>query len=282
MNLNIDEEISEFVKDPKERHDQDSIDEDKDKGTKRGAPRVPEMWTRVISLSTDNLHDLKIFPMATDLLVKEGYPKTRKRKGDPDWECFFSPKIYLELHPNPDLEKMRLTEDRLRRYGEQVSKIRGWIIDRASAVDKGLKMDVGQLLQDVSHVEKKKWQRERKRQEEADPISPRNFIIQRSPLQRRRGSKRGNLTPAEKISIAHQALVQYEKYADIAKTFRTSMTKVTQIVQQVLKKKDALDEIHARRDEVEQQKSTTKRIVKDMVDEKVHIDSALTVQKRIQ
>jgi len=208
MNLNIDEEISEFVLDPKERHDQDSVEEDKDKGTKRGAPRLPEMWTRVISFSTDNLQDLKIFPMATDLLVKEGYPKTRKRKGEPDWECFFSPKIYLELHPNPELEKMRLTEDRLRRYGEQVSKIRGWVIDRATAVDTGQKMEVGRLLEEVSHVEKKKWQRERKRQEEADPISHRNFIIQKSPLLRRCGSKRGHMTPAEKISIAHQAIVQ--------------------------------------------------------------------------
>jgi len=165
------------------------------------------MWTRVISFSTDNLQDLKVYPIATDLLVKEGYPKTRKRKGEPEWECFFSPKLYLELHPEPDLDRMRLTQDRLRRYGEQVSKIRGWIIDRASALDTGVKMDVDRLLQEVSHVEKKKWQRERKRQEEADPISHHNFIIQKSPLLRRRGSKRGHLTSAEKISIAHQAIV---------------------------------------------------------------------------
>jgi len=166
------------------------------------------MWTRIISFSTDNLQDLKLYSIASDLLLKEGYPKTRKRKGDPDWECFFSPKIYLELHPSPELEKMRLSEDRLRRYGEQVSKIRCWIIDRASAVDTGLKMDTDRLIQEVSHVEKKKWQRERKRQEEADPISHRNFIIQKSPLLRRRGSKRGQLTPDEKISIAYQAIVQ--------------------------------------------------------------------------
>ena len=208
MNLDIDEEVSEFVRDPKERHDQESLEEEKKEETKRGARRIPEMWTRIISFSTDNLQDLKIFPMATDLLVKEGYPKTRKRKGEPDWECFFSPKMYLELHPEPDLDRMRLTQDRLRRYGEQVSKIRGWIIDRASALDTGVKMDVDRLLQEVSHVEKKKWQRERKRQEEADPISHHNFIIQKSPLLRRRGSKRGQLTPDEKISIAYQAIVQ--------------------------------------------------------------------------
>jgi len=115
------------------------------------------MWTRVISFSTDNLQNLKIYPISTDLLLKEGYQKPRKRKGEADWECFFSPKIYLELHPNPDLEKMRLTEDRLRRYGEQVSKIRGWIIERASELDTGKRMEIGRLLQEVSHVERKKW-----------------------------------------------------------------------------------------------------------------------------
>ena len=60
------------------------------------------------------------------------------------------------------------------------------------------------------------------------------------------------------------------------------MPRVTQIVQKVLKNKDALDEIHAHRDEVQQQRSTTKRIVQDMVDEGVHIDSAHTVQVRVQ
>jgi len=57
---------------------------------------------------------------------------------------------------------------------------------------------------------------------------------------------------------------------------------VTQVVQKVLKNKDALDEIHAHRDEVQQQRSTTKRIVQDMVDENAHIDSAHTVQVRVQ
>jgi len=57
---------------------------------------------------------------------------------------------------------------------------------------------------------------------------------------------------------------------------------VSQIVQRVLKNKDALDEIHAHRDEDQRQRSITKRVVEDMVDKKVHIDSARTVQVRVQ
>ena len=60
------------------------------------------------------------------------------------------------------------------------------------------------------------------------------------------------------------------------------MSQVSCIVQKVLKNKDALDEIHAHRDKIEQQRKTTKEIVQDMVEEKVHIDSARTVQERVQ
>ena len=75
--------------------------------------------------------------------------------------------------------------------------------------------------------------------------------------------------------------MQFEKYADIAKAFRTSEPRVCQIVQQVLKKKGALEKIQAQRDTVEQQESKTKSVVSQMVAENVHIDSARTVQRRI-
>ena len=126
------------------------------------------------------------------------------------------------MHPNPDLERMRITEDRFRRYGEQVTKIRTWITERASEVDTGEKMDVGKLLQEVSHVEKRKWQRERKRHDEANPISPKDLIVSPSQMLRRRGSRRGQLTPADRISIAYLAMVKNEKQEDIAKAFRTT------------------------------------------------------------
>ena len=75
--------------------------------------------------------------------------------------------------------------------------------------------------------------------------------------------------------------MQFEKYADIAKAFRTSVARISQIVQQVLKKKDALEEIQAYRNMVEAQTSETKSVVRQMVAENAHIDSARTVQKRI-
>ena len=120
----------------------------------------------MISFCLDDLDNIKIFPIATDLLLEQGYPRTYRKQGEPNWECHFSPKQYLEMHPEPDLERMRLSDDRLRRYGEQVTKIRAWILERALAVDVGPKLEPGMLLEQVSNVEKKKWQRLRKKQQE--------------------------------------------------------------------------------------------------------------------
>ena len=111
----------------------------------------------MISFCLDDMNDIKIVPIANDLKLEQGYDKTRRKQGEPEWECHFSPKQYLEMHPEPDLERMRLPDDRLRRYGEQVSKIRGWILERAQSVDTGPKMEAGMLLEQVSSVEKKKW-----------------------------------------------------------------------------------------------------------------------------
>ena len=119
-------------------------------------------------------------------------------------------------------------------------------------------MDVGKLLQEVSHVEKKKWQRERKREQEMNPIAVSELMGPTPAMLRRRGSKRGRLTPADKISIAYQAMVKMEKQADIAKAFRTSQHWVSRIVKQVSEKEGALSEIVAKRDEIEAQKAATK------------------------
>ena len=52
-------------------------------------------------------------------------------------------------------------------------------------------------------------------------------------------------------------------------------------MQQVLKKRGALDEIQAQRNALEEQKAVIRREVKQMVIDNEHIDSARTVQQRV-
>ena len=47
----------------------------------------------------------------------------------------------------------------------------------------------------------------------------------------------------------------HEKYVDMAKEFRISLPRISQIVGRVSKRKEALDEIMSKRNEVEHMKS---------------------------
>jgi len=85
-------------------------------------------------------------------------------------------------------------------------------------------------LETISKLSKKLKTRERQLNERKDPISPKDFNIQRSPLLFRKRGKRKRLTVSEKISVAYKAIMDFEKIGDIAKEFRVSRLHVLQIV----------------------------------------------------
>ena len=143
-------------------------------------------------------------------------------------------------------------------------------------------MEAGRLLEEVSNVEKKKWQRTLKREQEQNPVSVKDFQIPVAPALRRKGVKRGKLSVGDKTTIAYQAIVKKWKYADIAKEFRTSVSAVCRLVNKIMKNKNALDEIYSKRDAVDEQRAAVKGVVEDMVASNAHIDSAKTVQKMVK
>ena len=55
----------------------------------RGRPRIPECWTRVISLSHDNLEKVKIYPISTDLLINPNLPTGTTPKKSKAWKPYF-------------------------------------------------------------------------------------------------------------------------------------------------------------------------------------------------
>lgn len=69
----MEDEISEPSKDPFDRLDDERQEEEEAVPGKRGAKKIPQQWTRVISLSTDNLQALDIYPIADDLDLNTGY-----------------------------------------------------------------------------------------------------------------------------------------------------------------------------------------------------------------
>ncbi len=64
-----DEELTEFVQDPVEQEviEEESVEKSESRG--RGRPKIPDQWTRIISMDKDKLEDLPAHPIAPDLLL---------------------------------------------------------------------------------------------------------------------------------------------------------------------------------------------------------------------
>ena len=55
------------------------------KSKPRGRPRIPERWTRVISLKDDDLEGLKVYELATDLLLGAALTGLHNKKRRGEW-----------------------------------------------------------------------------------------------------------------------------------------------------------------------------------------------------
>ena len=73
---------------------------------KRGRKKIPELWTRVISISHDQPEDLATYVVAEDLETKDErliYPRNRRNNRD-DWKPLFQPKTYAREHTDMNLD----------------------------------------------------------------------------------------------------------------------------------------------------------------------------------
>ena len=71
MDLNLDQEFSEFFYEPMAGEIEQAAVKAIEEVETKSSRRLPELWTRVISIDVDDLKNIKSFPMATDLLMAE-------------------------------------------------------------------------------------------------------------------------------------------------------------------------------------------------------------------
>ena len=68
--------------------------------SKRGRPRIPESWTKVISLSHMDLEKIKVHVIATDLLMQQGIPGVDKTNDPEPWIPAFCPRTFVKNNPD--------------------------------------------------------------------------------------------------------------------------------------------------------------------------------------
>ena len=92
------------------------------------------MWSRVISLSKDDLTNLRGYELAPDLMLGGAMSKTMTRgKDPPKWKPIFWPDDYLKEDHDMTIANNTLSEAQLKKHAINVTKVRKLFKDRALA-----------------------------------------------------------------------------------------------------------------------------------------------------
>ncbi len=123
-NEDLEEELGEHQVDVADQHAEMIELESQESLKSRGRPKIPEQWTKVISLNDSKQQPINTYEIATDLMMipqREGVPLGRT---ETPWDPLFFPKDYCKSQPNEGLEECRLTEKQLLNLGKDVTKHR--------------------------------------------------------------------------------------------------------------------------------------------------------------
>ena len=78
--------------------------------SRRGRPRIPEQWTRVISLEHDELDQVKSHVLATDLMLTKNLPLESGERRKVEWKPHFHAQAFAKANRKISMEDFRLTE----------------------------------------------------------------------------------------------------------------------------------------------------------------------------
>jgi hypothetical protein len=89
----------------------------------RGRPRIPEQWSKVLSIHNVDLLNLKAHLISTDLLLAEGYEERPMvpvpgDSAEPNWAPIFLHKHWLIENLNPTPDDYKLDPDELLERGQ--------------------------------------------------------------------------------------------------------------------------------------------------------------------
>ena len=93
------------------------------------------MWSRVVSLTHDDVSSLRCFELAPDLLIGGAMSKTTTRgKNVKKWKPLFWPDEYLAEGHDMTLVGNAISEIQLKKHAANVTKVRKLFRDRALAI----------------------------------------------------------------------------------------------------------------------------------------------------
>ena len=80
----------------------------------RGAPPIPDAWTRVVSLAVDDLDAIKSYSIASDLQMASFLPVSTGSKYKKKWTPHFLTENFLQQNKELELEKYAQSPEQLK------------------------------------------------------------------------------------------------------------------------------------------------------------------------
>ena len=116
----------------------------------------------MISLSHDDLQQLRTYGIETDLKVAEEHEDGLEEELFSEWRPYFHPKTYMLGHQDLTLEHYQLGITRMKKYGEQISRLRARIREKVDRMETDLRYQINDEVQEISKFAKKveKWNEE--------------------------------------------------------------------------------------------------------------------------
>ena len=273
-----DEELTEFVQDPVEQKviEEESVGKSESRG--RGRPRIPEQWTRIISMDKDTLEAIPVHAIGPDLLLASAQGPQPSKRRDKHWKPFFCPRTFVKDNGELKLADYAITTARLRGLGGTITKLRAQLRLRASKVAAS---SPKQQIEDEQTV-RRHAKKVRARGSEAPRISEceynEGYLLDRSGIRTWRKVKRCSLTVAEKIQIVHEVIVNHEKYADVSLKYHISNGRISNLVTLARKNKAFLHDLMGRAASKEARSQVIEDKVTELVGASRFIDSVDTVR----
>ena len=109
--------------------------------------------------------------------------------------------------------------------------------------------ELEQNQQEVSNLAKKLKHWDQITRYNEYPADPDDFRVATPASARKKGKNRAKLSNRDILSIGWAGLVRYENMADIAKEFRTSVARVSQIIKKVRQNKEIFAEMQHQQEE---------------------------------
>ena len=116
----------------------------------------------MISFSNDDLQQVRTYEIDADLKVAEDHEAGLEDELFSEWQPYFHPKTYMLGHQDLPLEHYQLGIARMKKYGEQISRLRSRIRETVARMETDLRYQINDEVQEVSKFAKKveKWNEE--------------------------------------------------------------------------------------------------------------------------